>query len=76
MNNFKQLRHDVNGNTRFVTSWLGFGFNSYAQAVKAANTLGGRKYHCKAYGGGIVFQAYQCELADISARLQALAKAA
>lgn len=32
--------------------------DKYALAVKRANKIGGRKYHTKAYGGGIVFQSY------------------
>lgn len=30
----------------------------YNIAVKKANKIGGRKYHNKKYGGGIVFQSY------------------
>lgn len=30
----------------------------YEIAVKRANRIGGRKYHNKSYGGGIVFQSY------------------
>jgi hypothetical protein len=30
----------------------------YNIAVKKANKIGGRKYHNKQYGGGIVFQSY------------------
>ena len=33
----------------------------YAIATKRANLIGGRKYNCKAYGGGIVFQSYNIE---------------
>lgn len=32
--------------------------NQYNLAVKRAKTLGGRKYHNKKYGGGIVFQSH------------------
>lgn len=71
--NFKQLKHDVNGNPRFVTSWLGYGFKTYAEAVEAANKIGGRRYHNKSFGGGIVFQAYECELDGISKALENLA---
>lgn len=71
--NFKKIKHDVNGNPRFVTSWLGYGFKTYEQAVLAANKIGGRRYHNKSYGGGIVFQAYECELDDIQKRLEAFA---
>ena len=31
----------------------------YRQAVKRANKIGGRKFHNKSYGGGIVFQSYE-----------------
>jgi hypothetical protein len=31
---------------------------SYGIAVKRANKIGGRRYHTKQYGGGIVFQSY------------------
>ena len=31
---------------------------AYNIAVKRANKIGGRKYHNKSYGGGIVFQSY------------------
>jgi hypothetical protein len=30
----------------------------YAAACKRANSIGGRKYHTKRFGGGIVFQSY------------------
>lgn len=33
----------------------------YALAVKKANKIGGRKYHNKQYGGGIVFQSYNID---------------
>ena len=33
----------------------------YNIAVKKANTIGGRKYHNKQYGGGIVFQSYNIQ---------------
>ena len=39
--------------------------------LEAARKLGGRKFHNKQYGGGIVFQAYECELADIAQRVRA-----
>ena len=72
MSKFTRIKHDSNGNPRHVTSWLGYGFASYAQAVNAAHTIGGRKYNCKLFGGGLVFQSYECELPDIAARLSAL----
>jgi len=33
----------------------------YKLATKRANTIGGRKYDTKAYGGGIVFQTYSLD---------------
>lgn len=33
----------------------------YAIAVKKANKIGGKKYHNKQYGGGIVFQSYNIQ---------------
>ena len=30
----------------------------YKIAVKKANKIGGRKFHTKAFGGGVVFQSY------------------
>jgi len=71
--NFTQLKHDVNGNPRFVTSWLGYGFKTYEQAVLAANKIGGRKYRHKSFAGGLVFQAYECELEIVNKRLAELA---
>ena len=44
----------------------------YARAVKWANKLGGRKFHNKSFGGGIVFTAYDCELPRIVARIHAM----
>lgn len=67
-NEFIRVKNDVNGNPRFVCHFLNLdvhGWQSnislsdrYAIALKLANTLGGRKYHNKSYGGGIVFQEY------------------
>lgn len=33
----------------------------YALAVSRANKIGGRKYHTRNYGGGIVFQSYSLQ---------------
>ena len=40
----------------------------YALAVKKANKIVGKKYHFKAYGGGIVFQSYN--IADTAKRIE------
>lgn len=65
---FTKIKHDVNGNPRYVCHFLHLdvhGYQSniglserYAIAVALANTLGGKKFHNKQYGGGIVFQSY------------------
>lgn len=33
----------------------------YETAIKRAKKIGGRKYHTKSYGGGIVFQSYNIQ---------------
>lgn len=59
MINFTRIKPDINGNGRLVCSWLSIpGATTYAESVKLAHKIGGRKYHNKSYGGGIVFQAY------------------
>lgn len=65
---FTRVRNDVNGNPRYVCHFLALdvhGWQSniglsdrYAIACKLANTIGGKKFHNKQYGGGIVFQCY------------------
>lgn len=65
---FTRIKNDVNGNPRYVCHFLQLdvhGWQSnvglsdrYAIACKLANTIGGKKFHNKQYGGGIVFQSY------------------
>lgn len=57
---FKRIDNDINGNPRYVCHFLNIADN-YETAVKKANSIGGRKYHTKSYGGGIVFQSYNIE---------------
>lgn len=59
---WKRISGDSNGNPRYVCHFLnllmpGEGSN-YDLAIFRANKIGGRKYHNKQYGGGIVFQSY------------------
>ena len=54
---FTRVDNDVNGNPRYVCHFLNIS-KDYATAVKLANKIGGRKFHNKQYGGGIVFQSY------------------
>lgn len=71
---FTRITNDTNGNPRYVCHFLNFITQKdseenpammvnatnvlYELAIKKAKKIGGRKYHTKAYGGGIVFQSY------------------
>lgn len=81
-----RINNDVNGNPRRVIHFLAFitdndregsFFTSklYEVALKKARKLGGRKFHNKQYGGGIVFQAYSDdEVYELVARANAASK--
>lgn len=67
---FTRVNNDVNGNPRYVCHFLAFlkpdeEFTTLGQryelAIKRANRIGGRKFHNKQYGGGIVFQSYNIQ---------------
>ena len=64
---FTRINNDVNGNPRYVFHFLQLA-NTYEQALKLAKKLGGRKFHNKQYGGGIVIQSYslEAEIKDIN----------
>lgn len=65
---FTKIKNDTNGNPRYVCHFLSLlsETESYDQnltinekydlAVKRSHKIGGRRYHNKSYGGGIVFQ--------------------
>jgi hypothetical protein len=63
---FTRIKSDINGNPRYVTHFLNIPIQGeeltvsqkYDLAVKKAKKLGGRKYHTKSFGGGIVFSSY------------------
>lgn len=66
---FTRIDNDTCGNPRYVVhflnllttheqDWAGMLDSKYSTACKRANTIGGRKYHTKRYGGGIVFHSY------------------
>lgn len=69
-----RIKNDINGNPRHVIHFLALvpkgKMATYEQVVKAANKLGGRKFHNKQFGGGVVFTAYECEMPEIIARVQ------
>lgn len=71
---FTRVPSDTCGNPRYVVHFLNLCtreeledrtlpaiINRYALACKRANSIGGRRYHCKRYGGGIVFQSYSID---------------
>lgn len=70
---FTRVNNDVNGNPRYVCHYLHFITiddtnnpnyvmgNDYELALKKAKSIGGKKYHNKQYGGGIVFQSYNID---------------
>ena len=66
-----RVNNDVNGNPRYVVHFLDILNNEensflpfskkYEYALKKAKSLGGRKFHNKQFGGGIVFQSYNTD---------------
>lgn len=69
-----RINNDVNGNPRYVvhyldmltqdekrSSFLTWAGVKYQLALLRSATMGGKKYHNKSYGGGIVFQSYNIE---------------
>ena len=56
-NNFTRVNNDVNGNPRYVFHFL-YLADFYDDALKIAKKIGGKKFHNKQYGGGIVIQSY------------------
>lgn len=68
---FTRVNNDSNGNPRYVIHFLNFILQDdrimgpdnmthkrYELALKRAKKIGGKKFHNKQYGGGIVFQSY------------------
>lgn len=64
---FTRINNDINGNPRYVIyffkcepkKWKNDSIElRYANVCKLMNKIGGRKFHNKQYGGGIVFQSY------------------
>jgi hypothetical protein len=66
---FKSINSDSNGNPRYVCHYLAFA-NDYSVALAMAKKLGGKKFHNKQYGGGIVFQSYNID--DLSSKIEQL----
>ena len=72
-----RINNDVNGNPRYVIHFFalltdkekefdyhaGLSDNRYNLAItKARSLFGGKKFHNKQYGGGIVFQSYNTQV--------------
>lgn len=62
-----RVKGDINGNPRYVCHFLNMLNESekqmpviegYKIALKRAKKIGGRKFHNKQFGGGIVFQSF------------------
>lgn len=71
---FTRIDNDVNGNPRYVVHYLDLKRPdeklSYEQVIKRANKIGGKKYHTKKFGGGIVFQSYN--ISDVEKEIKEL----
>ena len=82
---FERIKNDTNGNPRYVChfmalltreeldrsgdQWIPVGAK-YNIALHRARKIGGRKFHNKTFGGGIVFQGYGA--ADITPHIEKL----
>lgn len=74
---FTRINNDTNGNPRYVIhflsclpeAWRNLSYNPslYNEVVFLMRKIGGKKFHNKQYGGGIVFQSYSLPgtIADI-----------
>jgi len=58
--NFTRINNDTNGNPRYVFHFLELADN-YNEALFLAKKIGGKKFHNKQYGGGIVVQSYNLQ---------------
>lgn len=55
-----KIKNDVNGNPRYVISWIALGLDSY-NATDLTRKAGLTKYNNKEYGEGFVFQSYNLD---------------
>lgn len=79
---FTRVAGDINGNSRFVCHFLSFIggkdkdmdiHEKYELALKRSRQLGGKKFHNKQYGGGIVFQMYKDDIYEMSRKIREIA---
>jgi hypothetical protein len=66
---FTAVKNDIYGNPRYVLHFLRLD-DSYEQALNNSRPFGGKKFHNKQYGGGIVFQSYN--LQDLCNKLNSI----
>lgn len=80
MTTWTRLKHDKNGNSRWLIHWLDLEpvadrtldlHTRHARVLNAARALGGTMYRSKKDGGGIVFQAYESQLPKLADRVRA-----
>jgi hypothetical protein len=69
---FTRIKNDINGNPRRVCHFLNFA-PTYERALFLAKKLGGKKFHNKQYGGGIVFQSYANDM-ELQKRINEIAE--
>lgn len=55
-----RVNNNVNGNPRYVISWLSLGLDNY-QATDKTRKAGLSIYRGKQFGGGFVFQSYNLD---------------
>lgn len=55
---FTRINNDVNGNPRYVASWCAMGAPTYNAAITACRAIGGRRFHNKQFGCGVMFSSY------------------
>ena len=58
--NFTRINNDINGNPRYVFHFLELA-DTYNKALFLAKKIGGKKFHNRQYGGGIVIQSYNLQ---------------
>ena len=89
VSDFHRENNDVNGNSRFaihfldlLTEWkrgqYGYGWDiqhKYSVALARARQWGGKKFHNKKFGGGIIFQEYEGCLPDFVAKINLILSA-
>lgn len=73
IDNFTRVNNDTNGNPRYVFHFVHISENydnngnyinienQYRNALNLAKKFGGKKFHNKQYGGGIVIQSYNLQ---------------